>query len=73
MAHRAIPMIAFPRVRTIYIYNIYIYNYSCVHLREYAGMRLPGGSEMSVMGVARNRMRARAVLQQQEKERKLLT
>ena len=31
MARRAIPMIAFPRARTIYIYI-----YSCVHLREYA-------------------------------------
>ena len=31
MARRAIPMIAFPRVRTIYIYI-----FSCVHLREYA-------------------------------------
>ena len=34
MARRAIPMIAFPRVRTIYIY-IYIYIFLC-HLREYA-------------------------------------
>ena len=31
MARRAIPMIAFPRVRTIYIYL-----YSTVHLRECA-------------------------------------
>ena len=34
MARRAIPMIAFPRVRTIIIYN-YIYIFLC-HLREYA-------------------------------------
>ena len=31
-ACRAIPTIAFPWVRTIYMYIIY----SCVHLREYA-------------------------------------
>ena len=36
MARRAIPMIAFPLVRTIYIINIINYLYSCVHLREYA-------------------------------------
>ena len=37
MARRAIPMIAFPRVRTIYNYiYIYLYLYSTVHLREYA-------------------------------------
>ena len=35
MARRAIPMIAFHGVESIYIY-IYIYIYSCVHLREYA-------------------------------------
>ena len=33
MAHRAIPMTAFPRVRTIYIFVRTIY--SCVQLREY--------------------------------------
>ena len=31
MARRAIPMIAFPRVRCMFIYI-----FSCVHLREYA-------------------------------------
>ena len=39
MARRAIPMIAFPRVRCMFIYNnLYNYNYiySTVHLREYA-------------------------------------
>ena len=36
MARKAIPIIAFPRVQTIYIY-IYIYIHVCLcHLREYA-------------------------------------
>ena len=52
MARRAIPMIAFPRVRTL------------CHLRdrEYALKRHPGAGGLGqLMGVARNRTRARAL------------
>ena len=58
MARRAIPMIAFPRVRTIYVY-------SCAHLREYALYKLRKLRHSrgfgQLMGVARNRTRARAL------------
>ena len=55
----AIPMIAFPRVRSIYIY-IYIHIFLC-HLHEYAlyprlsKLRYSGGLSQ-LMGVACNRM-----------------
>ena len=58
MVRRAILMIAFPRVRTVYIYI-----YSCVHLREYAlytqlrKLRHSWGLGQ-LMGVVRNRTRA---------------
>ena len=66
MARRAIPMIAFPRVRTIF--NRTLAPVRVVYVvKEVASVRGLG----QLMGVARNRTRARAMLQQQE-ERKLL-
>ena len=62
MARRAIPMIAFPRVRTIYIY-IYICLWPLTQLcvvyvvKEVTSFRGLG----QLMGVVRKRMRARAL------------
>ena len=62
MARRAIAMIAFLRVQTIYIY---IYLYSCVHLREYALLRKLRHSRWlgQLMGMTRNRTCALSLLQ----------
>ena len=68
MARRAIPMIAFPRVRCMFIYiYIYIYIYICLcHLREYGlytQLRKLHHSRGlgQLMGVARKRMRDQAL------------
>ena len=68
MARRVIPMIAFPRVRTIYIY-IYLYLYVCV---TYASMRCIRKLRHSrglgqLMGVPRKRTRSQ-VLQTSRKK-----
>ena len=68
MARRAIPMIAFPRVRCMFIY---IFFFLC-HLREYALYTYLRKLHHSrglgqLMGVARNRTRARALQSSRKK------
>ena len=58
MAHRAIPMIAFPRVRTIYIYIFFCVSYAGMRcIRSEGSYIIPGGAWS--MDVARNRTWAR--------------
>ena len=90
MARRAIPMIAFQRVRTIYILYIYIYIYIYIYQERgscapdiyilvslarvcvvYVALRKlrHSGGLSQLMGVARNRTRARALQTSRKKEK----
>ena len=69
MAHRAIPMIAFPRVRCMFIYILVSLTRVCVVyvVKEVTSFRGPARALGQLMGVARNRTCAR-VLQSSRKK-----
>ena len=71
MARRAIPIIAFPRVRCMFIY-IYIYIYSCVTYTSivYVVKKVTSSRGLGqLMGVARNRTRAQALQTSTEQQK----
>ena len=77
MACRAIPMIAFPRVRTIYLFiYLFIFIFLCLLTRVYIVYVVKEVASFQglgqLMGVVRNRTRARALQTSRKKERKML-